>query len=70
MLAELILQSADIKWCSAIVLAPKNYRLLPFCVKYRKLNVVTVRDSNCILEMDEFIGSLSNAIDILNTLRE
>lgn len=36
-----------------MVFAPKNYGLSRFCVDYRKLKNVTVRDSFLIPRMDE-----------------
>ena len=47
--------------------APKKDGTLRFCVDYRRLNAITVRDSHPILRMDECIDSLGDA-RIVSTL--
>lgn len=49
------------EWASAIVILPKKDGSLRFCVDYRRLNAVTVRDSYPIPRMDECIDSVGEA---------
>lgn len=53
--------SAITEWASPIVFVPKNNVTLRFCIDYRQLNNVTVRDSYRIPRMHECIDSLVEA---------
>lgn len=50
-----VAEPAIAEWALVIVLAPEKCEDLRFCVEYRRLNVVKVRDSYPIRRMDERI---------------
>lgn len=60
MLKENIIKRATTKWVSPVVFALKNDSSLRFCVDYKKLNVVTVRDCYPLPGMDKRINSLGD----------
>ncbi|CAN8071938.1 unnamed protein product, partial [Agarophyton chilense] len=62
MLREGVIEPANSDWASPVVLVEKkeNNRMR-FCVDYRRLNSVTVRDSYPIPRIDECIDSLGDA---------
>lgn len=45
-----------------LVSVPKKNGTLHFCVDYRRLNAVTVKNSHSVQRMDEWIDSLGNAV--------
>ena len=61
MLEKGAIEPATTDWASPIVLAPKLDGSLRFCVDYRRLNAMTVRDSYLIPRMDECIKYLGTA---------
>jgi Reverse transcriptase (RNA-dependent DNA polymerase) len=67
MLKAEVIEPAFSEWSSPIVLVAKPDGSTRFCVDYRKLNAITVRDSYPLPHMDEFIDSLGDA-NILTTL--
>ncbi|CAF5157907.1 unnamed protein product, partial [Rotaria magnacalcarata] len=48
-------------WASPVILAPKKDGTLRFCVDYRKLNSVTIRDAYPIPRIDDTLDSLQEA---------
>ena len=56
-----VIEPASTEWASPIVFVPKKDGELRFCIDYRKLNAMTVRDSYPIPRMDECIDSLGDA---------
>lgn len=48
-------------WASRVVLAPKPNGGVRFCIDYRALNKVTVRDVHPLPAMDDLIGQLEGA---------
>lgn len=60
MLEKGFIDSAHSAWGSLVVLVPKADASFRFCVDYRKLNYVTVRDTYVLPRMDECIDCLSD----------
>ena len=56
-----VIEEAECEWASPILFVPKPDGTIRFCVDYRRLNAMTVRDSYPIPRMDECIDSLGDA---------
>jgi hypothetical protein len=63
MLKSEVIEPETSEWASPIVLVAKPDGSTRFCVDYRWLNAVTVRDSYPLPRMDECIESLGDAIE-------
>ena len=61
MLRAGVIEPTLTEWASPMFFVPKKDGTMQFCVDYRKLNAVTVRDSYPLLRMDECIDSLGDA---------
>jgi hypothetical protein len=61
MLRAGFIEPATSEWASPVVLVPKPEGSMRFCIDYRRLNTVTVRDSYPLPRMDECIDSLRDA---------
>ena len=61
MLQAGVITPSNAEWASPVVFVPKPDGSLRFCVDYRKLNKITVRDSYPMPRMDECIDSLGSA---------
>ena len=61
MLEKSLIELATTDWASSIVFAPEPDGSLRFCVEYRRLNAMKVRDYYPIPRMDECIDSLGTA---------
>jgi Reverse transcriptase (RNA-dependent DNA polymerase) len=61
MLRAGVIEPAASEWASPVVLVPKPDGSMRFCINYRRLNNVTVRDSYPLPRMDECIDSLGDA---------
>ena len=61
MLSMDVIEEAECEWASPIVFVPKPDGTMRFCVDYRRLNAMTIRDSYPIPRMDECIESLGYA---------
>jgi hypothetical protein len=61
MLKAEVIEPATSEWASPIVLVAKPDGSTRFCVDYRKLNAITVRDSYPLPRMYECIDSLGDA---------
>ena len=61
MLSQGVIEPYTAEWASPVVLVPKKDGTLRFCIDYRKLNAITIRDSYPIPRMDECIDSLGEA---------
>lgn len=67
MLAAGVIEPSISEWAAPVVFAPKKDGTLRFCIDYRRLNAVTIRDSYPIPRMDECIDSLGDA-QVFSTL--
>ena len=61
MLKEGVIAPSESEWASPVVLVSKSDGTLRFCVDYRRLNALTLRDSYPIPRMDECMDSLGEA---------
>jgi hypothetical protein len=61
MLRAGVIEPATSEWASPVVLVPKPDWSMRFCIDYRRLNTVTVRESYPLPRMDECIDSLWDA---------
>ena len=61
MLRAGVIEPATAEWACPVVFVPKKDGTMRFCVDYRRLNAVTVRDSYPLPRMDECIDSLGDA---------
>ena len=61
MLDAEVIEPANSEWASPVVLVPKPDGSLRFCVDYRKLNSLTVKDTYPLPRMDECIDSMGEA---------
>jgi len=62
-----VIQPSTGEWASPVVMVPKPDGSERFCIDYRKLNLMTVKDAYPIPRMDECIESLGDA-RVLSTL--
>ena len=62
-----VIEPAQSEWAAPVLFVPKKDGRLRFCVDYRKLNEIIVRDSYPLPRMDECIDSLAEA-KIFSTL--
>ena len=67
MLKAGVIEPATSEWASPVVLITKKDGSIRFCVDYRKLNALTVKDSYPLPRMDECLDSLGDAT-IFSTL--
>ena len=67
MLTAGVIEPATTEWASPVVLVPKTDGTLRFCVDYRKLNALTVKDSYPLPRIDECLDTLGDAA-IFSTL--
>eukprot|EP00171_Calliarthron_tuberculosum_P020077 IDg20077t1 len=61
MLAAKVIRPSKSQWASPVLLVPKLYCSMRFCIDYRGLNVLTVRDHYPIPRMDECLDSLGTS---------
>ena len=62
MIDDDVVEHSNSPWCSRVVLAPKpNGSGIRFCVDYRGINKVTVRDVHPLPVMEDLIGQLDGA---------
>jgi hypothetical protein len=67
MLKAGVTEPATSEWAGPVVLVPKPDESMLFCIDYRKLNAVTVRDSYPLPRKDECIYSFGDA-SVFSTL--
>ena len=54
-----VIQPSNSPWCNAVVLVRKKDGSLPFCIDFRKLNSLTVKDSHPLPHICETLESLA-----------
>ena len=60
-----VIQPSNIPWCNAVVLVRKKDGSLHFCIDFRKLNSLTVKDSHPLPRICETLESLTRAAHYL-----
>lgn len=61
MLNEGVISPSKSPWASPVVLAPKKDGSIRFCIDYRKLNEITIRDAYPLPRIDDTLDSLQHA---------
>jgi hypothetical protein len=61
MLKTGVIEPANSEWASPVVLITKKDGSVRFCVDYRKLNALTIRDTYPLPRMDDYLDSLGEA---------
>jgi hypothetical protein len=61
MLKARVIEPANSDWASPVVLVPKPDGSMRFCIDYRRLHNLTVRELYLLPRMDECIDSLGDA---------
>ena len=56
-----VIQPSNSPWCNAVVLVRKKDGSLRFCIDFRKLNALTVKDSHPLPQICETLESLAGA---------
>ena len=56
-----VVQPSNSRWCNAVVLVRKKDRSLRFCIDFRRLNALTVKDSHPLPRICETLESLAGA---------
>ena len=56
-----VIRPSNSPWCNAVVLVRKKNRSLRFCIDFRKLNSLTVKDSHPLPHIYETLESLTGA---------
>ena len=56
-----VIRPSNSLWCNAVVLVRKKDGSLRFCIDFRKLNSLTVKDSHPLSHICETLGSLTGA---------
>ena len=62
MLAAGVIAPETSEWASTVVLISKKDVSVRFCVEYRKLNALTVKDTYPLPQMDECLDNLGDAV--------
>ena len=57
-----IIEPSVSPWCSPIAIVTKKDGSIRFCLHFRKLNLVTRRDSKPLPRIDDTLGALSGSV--------
>ena len=55
-----VIEESNSEWAAPVLFPPKKHGKLRFCIHYRKLNAMTVKDSYPLPRMDECIDTLGD----------
>lgn len=56
-----VIELAQSEWASSVLFGPQADESLRFCIHYRRLNNVKIKDSYPLLRMDEYTDRLADA---------
>ena len=56
-----MIELSNSEWAAPVLFTPKKDSMIRFCIDYRKLNFMKIKDSYPIPRMDECIDTLGNA---------
>ncbi|KAL0157406.1 hypothetical protein M9458_048652, partial [Cirrhinus mrigala] len=62
LLADGVIEESCSPWASPVVLVRKKYGTWRFCVDYRRLNSVTIKDSHPLPRVDDTLDALAGAV--------
>ena len=58
MQAQVVIEESSKSWCSPVLLRWKKYGSIRFCVDFRKINAVTIKDSLLLPRTDDTLDRL------------